>query len=637
MSMNDYERRGAEGAVRAPETARGWLRRSKALVGIAVGAVLIGAVLGLPRIRPVHAQTTRFVAVGGNDMGGTNDCSNSAQPCATIQNAVNQSTVGDLIQLGPGTYFENVSIEGPTFPPNDVTIQGDLTTGSTVNGNGVGPVFLVGGSHTATFKNLTITNGNAGDATGNAGGAITSGGDTTITVVGCTITGNAATGTENAGGAIYNANDGTLTIINSTITSNTAEFGGAIQNQGTTTLVNTTITGNTASSEGGGGISNATGTLNFTNTIIAGNTGGDIVGNGAIGTNDHNLVQDGSGSAALSGDPKLGPLQNNGGPTSTQALLQGSPAINAGDNAVTGGPLDLTTDQRGTGFPREYCGHVDIGAFEALAPFLTVPASITVNSDPGNCSASVTLSASATDVCDGTIAPTYKIGNTVITSPHSFPVGTTTVTASATNTSGSTSTASFTVTVNDTSGPLLSCPANIAATSAPGKTSALVSFAATATDGCDGAIAPVFKIGNTVISSPYNFPAGVTTVHVSATDSHSLTTSCSFTVTVVLLNVCIQDDHTGDTFRFNSTTGQYVYTRCKDGFTLTGTGTVRTANGQQTLTVNGSNIKVNAAANTGSLTGRANVTLIPAPGVYQVIVVNQTNPAATCTCPGTGS
>ena len=64
-------------------------------------------------------------------------------------------------------------------------------------------------------------------------------------------------------------------------------------------------------------------------------------------------------------DPKLGPLENNGGPTKTHALLAGSPAIDQGDN--TGVPA---TDQRGFGFARKKDGNgdgsliVDIGAFE---------------------------------------------------------------------------------------------------------------------------------------------------------------------------------------------------------------------------------------------------------------------------------
>jgi hypothetical protein len=79
-------------------------------------------------------------------------------------------------------------------------------------------------------------------------------------------------------------------------------------------------------------------------------------------------VQDGSGQAGwLSGDPCLGPIQDNGGPTQTIALLPGSPAIDAGDNSLI--PSGITTDQRGG--PRIVNGVTDLGAFEYLPTGLT--------------------------------------------------------------------------------------------------------------------------------------------------------------------------------------------------------------------------------------------------------------------------
>ena len=63
-------------------------------------------------------------------------------------------------------------------------------------------------------------------------------------------------------------------------------------------------------------------------------------------------------------DPRLGPLQNNGGPTMTHALMEDSPAIDAG-NALLAVDINnnpLTTDQRG--YARTYGLSVDIGAFE---------------------------------------------------------------------------------------------------------------------------------------------------------------------------------------------------------------------------------------------------------------------------------
>jgi hypothetical protein len=66
--------------------------------------------------------------------------------------------------------------------------------------------------------------------------------------------------------------------------------------------------------------------------------------------------------------PLLSPLQNNGGPTVTMALLPGSPAIAAGSVALI--PPGVTTDQRGSA--RIVSGAVDIGAFESRGFTITV-------------------------------------------------------------------------------------------------------------------------------------------------------------------------------------------------------------------------------------------------------------------------
>jgi hypothetical protein len=106
--------------------------------------------------------------------------------------------------------------------------------------------------------------------------------------------------------------------------------------------------------------------LHARNTIIAGNTAlfsPDLSGN--LGSLGHNLIgntQLGSGfdpTDLLNVDPLLGPLQDNGGPTKTMALLPGSPAIDAGDNTDAS-----DWDQRGPGFPRIVNGIIDIGAYE---------------------------------------------------------------------------------------------------------------------------------------------------------------------------------------------------------------------------------------------------------------------------------
>ena len=180
-----------------------------------------------------------------------------------------------------------------------------------------------------------------------------------------------------------------LTIVNTTIANNLANtFGGGLTTvdspSAITNIYNSTIVGNAADQdqdfEGlGGGVytPGSAGQVNIYNTIIAGNT----VSNspqpddcrGIIKTHARNLFGSTNGCTIdqISGSWDflnslnfLGPLQNNGGPTQTIALLAGSNAINAGTPGA--GCLDNTsttivTDQRG--FPRNV-GICDLGAYE---------------------------------------------------------------------------------------------------------------------------------------------------------------------------------------------------------------------------------------------------------------------------------
>jgi len=153
--------------------------------------------------------------------------------------------------------------------------------------------------------------------------------------------------------------------------------------------------------------------------------------------------------------------------------------------------------------------------------FTDCPRNISVNNDRGSCSAVVTFAAIASDNC-GRPTVTYSVP-----SGSAFPVGTTPVTATATDAAGNTATCTFSVTVVDTEAPVVASLTNITANTAPGLCDAKVSFATTATDNCGTP---------TIVYSPASgsvFAKGTTTVTATATDAAGNSASTIFTVTVV--------------------------------------------------------------------------------------------------------
>jgi len=158
--------------------------------------------------------------------------------------------------------------------------------------------------------------------------------------------------------------------------------GGGMKNSSSSApeLVNCTFSGNSADWYGGGIHSDPDSNPTLRNTIVANSAaGGDCSGDGAITSAGYNLDSDGTcGFTAeddLSNtDPLLGPLQDNGGPTLTHALLPGSPAIDAISEGAGGGGYNgaPTTDQRGVSRPQPPGGNCDIGAYEARRLTLTV-------------------------------------------------------------------------------------------------------------------------------------------------------------------------------------------------------------------------------------------------------------------------
>lgn len=192
-----------------------------------------------------------------------------------------------------------------------------------------------------------------------------------LLVLGCTLMDNSAM----QGGGVGNFGVGaTATIYNSTLSENFASVGGGIFNRDSAVLNlnNTTFNGNLSTDDAGGGLANQLATLSLRNTILnAGQLGANLwvdpLQPGSVQSFGHNLSSDGAGGLLVAlgdlvnTDPLLGPLQDNGGLTLTHALLEGSPAIDAGAATDIAG-FAITADQRGLVRPQGSA--VDIGAFE---------------------------------------------------------------------------------------------------------------------------------------------------------------------------------------------------------------------------------------------------------------------------------
>ena len=196
---------------------------------------------------------------------------------------------------------------------------------------------------------------------------------------------------------------------------------------------------------------------------------------------------------------------------------------NQGTVSYTGGSV-LTDDPTEGGSSDPTVTPVFLG----VPPDISCPADISVGTDPGVSTASVSFNVTAT----GTPTPTVecKVGATVITSPHTFPLGETTVMCTATNGVEPDDSCSFKVTVTDDEAPQISCPADITVSLPPNSnaTTQTVNFTVTATDNAD----PTPTI-NTDFPSGYAFPVGTTTVTATATDDAGNQSTCQFNVTVL--------------------------------------------------------------------------------------------------------
>ncbi len=343
---------------------------------------------------------------------------------ATAVNSLNidHSLITQNIASGPSAQGAGIYLNGGSSVIDFTTVGGNQLTGLGGTGAGIANV----GSN-LTFSNSTLSNNNASGSQSKGGGIYS---DTSLTglstqIVNSTISGNTA---KLRGGGVFNA-DGLLTISYSTITNNTlppspllgdfngdnivdgADFLAQQRNMGAThattamgdangdTVINSADLAFVKANFGpagagvlnqGSGVAsmgNAATSTRVISSIISGNPGTDVDfvdgSTNSFLTQGYNLIGDGTALAAFNAggftdivnnvDPKLGPLQDNGAALDnpfgmeTHAVLEGSPAINAGKP----GTLPVQYDQRGSdvgtglNFTRVQGGRADIGAFES--------------------------------------------------------------------------------------------------------------------------------------------------------------------------------------------------------------------------------------------------------------------------------
>ena len=331
----------------------------------------------------------------------------------------NTNTGADAINFQAGLTGTITLTSGqlPAITEN-LTIIGPGALVITVSGNHASGIFEIASGVIVTISDLTISNAfhfagggilnNGGtlsvsnstlsDSSSSAGGGIANLGGGSVTVINSTFSGNTA-----SGGGIFNQG-GMVTITNSTISNNSAAGGGGVFNQGgtvtitdstisnnsatvggfamggaifidsgTVNIANSTLSGNLAIN-GGGGIRVTGGTVNIKNSIVANSTGGDcsVADPGILNALGVNFSTDGTCpglTQVTAGQLNLGPLQDNGGPTKTHALLSGSVAIDAVTDCTDVAGNSITQDQRGVLRPIDgNCDEIaacDVGAYEA--------------------------------------------------------------------------------------------------------------------------------------------------------------------------------------------------------------------------------------------------------------------------------
>ncbi len=301
------------------------------------------------------------------------------------------------IVSGAGVHLSNstLSVDNSVISRNSASASGGgiIALDSTLNINNTviseNTSDFAGGGIRADSSQLTIDKSTISEnSASDFGGGLSANSGSNLSLRNSTISANFA---DNGGGLISTGI--TAFISNTTISENTARLSGGAINalDSMVGLYNSTITQNvlgTTTARGGGIFASNNSTVTLSNSIVSGNRSNTISelallssvgifnGNNLLGDNSrltseafqgvtpssNNILATSDGNTPTAISNILAPLADNGGPTLTHALVQGSPAVDAGDNNICATVQVNLMDQRGE--PRPLGGTCDIGAFE---------------------------------------------------------------------------------------------------------------------------------------------------------------------------------------------------------------------------------------------------------------------------------
>ena len=328
---------------------------SRVLRGITAGLLLAIAACSDEPMEPMRDNGLGPSFGVGDQITVTNTSGGTG--VGSLRWALSQMQGGEVIRFDPSLAGQTIVLDTTIVAiGKPFTIEGPANGGITISGGGKGRVMhLDPGLQTDSIvlRNLTIADGNTG-ATGAAAGILQSGYTSAkIRIENSTLTGHVA-GYDPVMNAL------TVMLVNTTVSGNTvlssASPGPAVYARDLV-LENSTIAHNTGAGIGGPTV--------MRNSILSDNTANNCYSGAIIITHEGGNVSDDSSCGTVFdltiGNPVLGPLADNGGPSKTHALLVGSVAINNGSSCT------VAMDQRYA--PRDSV--CDNGAYEFI-DFTTV-------------------------------------------------------------------------------------------------------------------------------------------------------------------------------------------------------------------------------------------------------------------------